>query len=290
MNSQEPSASTGGRSPDRAAGPAQPRWLQPDEDDAPAGSALTRRRIVLTALALVERHGLNALTMRRVASELDVTPMSLYNHVADKAELIDLMVDYVIEDAVATSAPDTGDWEQRIRALCQHNHDVWKAHPGIVRVYVEGVTLGPNGLANLEHGVAILRQGGFTDDDAAHAVMLLYRLSMSTLLVAKTRPVHRDLVATAAGATKEERMEAYFSALPREKIHNIEATVMALSGTSIDFGLDVILSGLKAHLAETKGGKGLDGAPVPPSGGAEAAGDNADGTIKASRRPRSETC
>lgn len=269
MDSQSPPGSPGGRSPDRTAGPVEPRWLQPDEEDAPLRPALTRRRIVVTALQLVERHGLDALTMRRVASELDVTPMSLYNHVADKAELVDLMVDYVMEGVVASSAQDTGDWEPRIRALCQRNYEVWKAHPGIVRVYVEGVTLGPNGLANVERGIEILRQGGFSDDDAAQAVMLLYRWSMATLLVARTRPVRRDQAPPSPSASKEERMDAFFSALPPKEIPNIEATVMSLSGTSIDFGLDVILAGLKARLAEQGEGKGPRGTAARPTPGAE---------------------
>jgi AcrR family transcriptional regulator len=247
-------------------GPVEPRWLQPDEEVTPVGP-LTRRRIVVTALQLVERHGLDALTMRRVASELDVTPMSLYNHVADKAELVDLMADYVLEGVVASAAQDTGDWEQRIRALCQRNYKVWKAHPGIVRVYVEGVTLGPNGLANLEHAIDILRQGGFGDDDAANAVMLLYRWSMATLLVAKTRPVRRDQAEPSPDAPKEERMDAYFSALPAKEIPNIEATVMSLSGTSIDFGLDVILAGLKARLPDKEAGKGPGGTASSASTG-----------------------
>ncbi|HEX3424852.1 MAG TPA: TetR/AcrR family transcriptional regulator [Acidimicrobiales bacterium] len=218
---------------------------------APPRPALTRQRIVETALQLVERHGLDGLTMRRVAAALQVTPMSLYNHVADKAELVDLMVDYVIEDVVARSAQDEGDWEARIRGLCRRNYEVWKAHPGIVRIYAEGVSLGPNGLANLEHAVEILRQAGFSDDDAGSAVTLLYRWSMASLVVSRAQPTAADQPPLPQTATKEERMAAYFSALPREEIPNIEASAMTLSATSFDFGLDVIIAGLKARLAAT---------------------------------------
>ncbi|MDQ6616666.1 MAG: TetR/AcrR family transcriptional regulator [Actinomycetota bacterium] len=207
----------------------------------------------MTGLSLVEEHGLDALTMRRVAAALQVTPMSLYNHVSDKAELVDLMVDFVIGDVVAKSAQDTGDWETRLRLLVQHNHDMWREHPGFVRVYTEGVTMGPNALANCEQAIGILREAGFTDEDAGAAFLMLYRWIVATLLVAPMRPLGRDRERPPGSfKSKHDRLSFYFSALPLEEIPNIEATVMYLSGTSIKFGLDIIIAGLKARLAATK--------------------------------------
>jgi AcrR family transcriptional regulator len=238
--------------------------LQRDAEEAPPRPALTRRRIVRAALELVEKHGLDALTMRRVASALKVTPMSLYNHVADKAELVDLMVDFIIGDVVDRSDEDKGDWESKLRAQCKRNYDVWKAHPGIVRVYAEGVTLGPNGLANLEHAINILREAGFSDEDAGGAVMMLYRWSMATLLVGRTRPVSRDQPLPPVPTSKQDRLDTYFAALPRDQIPNIEATVMFLAGTSIDFGLDMIIAGLRARLAATTGAAPTGGPRTTP--------------------------
>jgi AcrR family transcriptional regulator len=229
--------------------PDQPRWVTRDDEEAPARPALTRRRIVLTALSLVEEEGLEKLTMRRVASALKVTPMSLYNHVADKKELVDLMVDFLIGDVVAKSAEDEGDWEAKLRAQAWRNYRTWRDHPGIVGVYVEGVNMGPNGLANSERAIGLLRDAGFSDEEAAGAFLLLYRWSMATVLVAPTRPVSRHQTAPKGSKSKAERINAYFSALPLSDIPNIEATATYLVGTSIDFGLDVIFAGLKARLA-----------------------------------------
>ncbi len=214
---------------------------------------------MLTALALVEEHGLDALTMRRVASALHVTPMSLYNHVADKAELVDLLVDYLIGDVVVKSLKDEGDWEARLRAQARRNHEMWRNNPGIVRVYAEGVTMGPNGLANTEHAVGLLREAGFSDEEAGAAFLLLYRWSMANLLVGRTRPVSRRQELPRVPKSKEDRLRAYFAALPIEEIPNVEATAMYLSGSSIDFGLDVIMAGLKARLNEKRAAAG-DGA------------------------------
>jgi TetR/AcrR family tetracycline transcriptional repressor len=222
-----------------------------DDEEVPVRPVLTRRRIVKTALSVVEKHGLDALTMRRVASALKVTPMSLYNHVADKAELVDLMVDFIIGDVVAQSATDTGDWEAKLRAQARRNHQVWRDHPGFVRVYAEGVTLGPNGLANMDWAIGLLREAGFDEEEAAGAFLLLYRWSMATLLVGRARPASRNhqQPPPSPPRSKQERMQAIFAALPIEEIPNIEATMAYLSGTDIELGLDIIIAGLKARLA-----------------------------------------
>lgn len=220
----------------------------------PQRLALTRRRIVLAALQLVEDEGLDAVTMRRVAAALDVTPMSLYNHVSDKAELVDLMVDFIIGDVVEAAMLDTGDWEARLRKLILRNYEMWREHPGFVKVYTEGVTMGPNGLANVELAISLLREAGFDNADAAAAFMMLYRWNVSSLLVAPARPVSRvSRGADAAGAPREDRLTRYFSALPVEQIPNVKATISHLSGHNIDFGLDVIMEGFKAHLKARAG-------------------------------------
>jgi len=240
--------------------PDQPRWITSDEEEVPARPALTRRRIVLTALSLVEEQGLDALTMRRVASALKVTPMSLYNHVADKKELVDLMVDFLIGDVVAKSAGDEGDWEAKLRAQTWRNYRTWRDHPGIVGVYVAGVNMGPNGLANSERAIGLLRDAGFSDEEAAGAFLLLYRWSMATVLVAPARPVGRHQTAPKGSKSTADRINTYFSALPLSDIPNIEATASYLVGTSIDFGLDIIFAGLKTRLA-------AKAQPCPAAGG-----------------------
>jgi AcrR family transcriptional regulator len=223
--------------------------LAREEAEVPRRPALTRRRIVRAALQLVEDEGLDAVTMRRVASALQVTPMSLYNHVADKAELVDVMVDFIIGDVVEAAAHDTGDWEARLRKLVHRNYDMWSEHPGFVKVYTEGVTMGPNGLANVELAISLLREAGFDDDDAAAAFMMLYRWNVSSLLVAPARPVKRSGRKGDSVRAPSDRMARYFSALPVERIPNIKATISHLSGHNIEFGLDVIIEGFKSHLA-----------------------------------------
>jgi AcrR family transcriptional regulator len=239
----------------KSAEPEQPRWLSKDDVEIAPRPALTRRRIVDAALHLVEEDGLDALTMRRVAAALEVTPMSLYNHVVDKAELIDLMMDFIIGDVVEAARRDRGDWEARLRTHVRRNYDMWREHPGFVKVYTEGVTMGPNGLANTELALATLREAGFSDAEAGAAFMMLFRWSVSSLLIAPAEPVSRSSRGRRMGSlTSEERMKLFFSALPPEKVPSVKATVMHLSGHDLGFGLDVIIDGFKARLAEKAAG------------------------------------
>ena len=243
------------RSPDR-----RPRWITRDADEKPVRQPLTRRRIVLAALGLAESEGLGVLTMRRVAAALQVTPMSLYNHVADKAELLDLMVDYVIGEVVRASADDTGPWHERLRMVARRNHDLWRRHPGFAHIYTEGVTMGPYGLANTERVITILREAGFRDEDAANAFFVLWHYAMASVLVAPVKPVDPSQRDARSDGTPEGRIRTYFSALPMADIPNLVAVAPHLSGGNFEFGLDLIIHGLRANLEASR--------PASPAAGA----------------------
>jgi AcrR family transcriptional regulator len=204
---------------------------------------------VLAALALVEEHGLDALTMRRVASDLHVTPMSLYNHVADKSELVDLMVDLILGDVVSIGLDSDSPWTEQLRTICRRTHETWRAHPGLARVYSSGVTIGPNGLANIERVIRILRAAGFSDQDAADGFFLMYRYMVASLLMGRTLPVRTKDRPKRSDGSGQDRIEKYFSALPSDQIPNTAAVAALLSGDDFEFGLNVMMTGLEARLA-----------------------------------------
>jgi TetR/AcrR family transcriptional regulator, tetracycline repressor protein len=236
--------------PSRRKAAGAPRWLADDPPPKPVRDPLSRRRIVEAALDIVERHGLAGLTMRRVATEVGASPMALYNHVADKAELIDLMVDAIVAEVVEGSRSDTGDWMDKMRAVTRRNHAMWGAHPGFAVVYTDGVTIGPNGLANMEHPIRILREAGFSDADAASAFLMLYHYSIASLLIAPVKaldPTERD---HRSDGTLEDQVRRYFGAVEPERIPNVLGVAPWLVQDSFEFGLEVILSGLRQRLDE----------------------------------------
>src|SRR5512144_2068316 len=111
--------------PDQSSRP-RPRagraWVSLDPSAAaePRRPSLTRPRVVRAALRLVDEKGRDALTMRALASELQVSTMALYNHVHDKDELVDLMVDLMLGEVDCTPGPDTEDWATQLRNLYLH--------------------------------------------------------------------------------------------------------------------------------------------------------------------------
>ncbi|MGI8685863.1 MAG: TetR/AcrR family transcriptional regulator C-terminal domain-containing protein [Acidimicrobiales bacterium] len=233
--------------------PSRPRWITDDTPERPVRQPLSRRRIVHAALAVAESDGLAGLTMRSVASSLHVTPMSLYNHVADKAELIDLMLDFVIGDVVRASERDTGTWDERLEVLVRRYHALWERHPGFAQVYLDGVTIGPYGLANMERIIAILREAGLDDDEAAEAFATLWHFSVASMLVGRARPVDRSKRGDHSDGTRQGLIDTYFSALPVDDIPNVSAVARYLVADSFEFGLQLFLDGLRARLAKKSG-------------------------------------
>jgi AcrR family transcriptional regulator len=103
--------------------------------------------VVQAAISLADAEGLEALSMRRVAETLQLSPMSLYTYVPSKAELTDLMLDRVAGEVVA---PAGGDWRSQLTALCRQRWALAQRHPWIIRVGTHRPPLGPNVLANVE--------------------------------------------------------------------------------------------------------------------------------------------
>jgi AcrR family transcriptional regulator len=248
---------SGGSPPGGSPKPRAPRWI----GERPAERApLTRWRIVEAALGLVDTEGLNALSMRRLAAKLDVAPMSLYGHVADKRELMDLMIDHVIGE-VRGRMDTSGVWQDQLRSVVRAFHDSWEQHGSFISVYSTGVTLGPNAVVVSEWVVKVLRDAGFDDRDAAYALYALVEYVVGNLQFSPVR--------TAPGALPDadgqfhSRVSEYFVAVNRGEIPNIVAVDDHLDGDSFEFALDLLVDGLEARLERTRAAKRREAAARP---------------------------
>ncbi len=127
------------------------------------GERLSRQRILAAALALVESGGLEALSMRRLAQELDVWPMSIYRYFHDKEELVAALADAAAEDI----APPIGDepWPEQMRELLGQARAIFEHHPGGLRRHADG----PATARVRDAGLAILERAGFDRAEAESA-------------------------------------------------------------------------------------------------------------------------
>lgn len=205
------------------------RWVGTDpSQDETSRPPLTRAWIVRTALRLVDEHGLPALTMRALATELQVSPMALYNHVRDKDELVDLMLDLMLGEVDLSTI--TGDWTTQLRALGCSIHQVLTAHPGLARAYNTKVRIGPHSVQIMERGLGLLLQAGFCPLDAADALFALFTYTTGYHQRGRVDP--RD-----------------YSALPPEQIPSITTVTAHLNGAHqhrrFEYGLDTLLTGIQ---------------------------------------------
>jgi AcrR family transcriptional regulator len=124
------------------------------------GERLSRERILDTALALVARDGLDALSMRRLAQDLDVWPMSLYRYFHDKDELLVALADAAAERIAPPAV--SGSWRTQMQELLGQARTIFQSHPGGLRPQDDG----PATARVRDTGLAILERAGFAADEA----------------------------------------------------------------------------------------------------------------------------
>lgn len=129
-------------------------------DAAPRG--LTKERVVAVALEVARTEGFGGVTMRGVATQLDVTPMALYYHVSDKEELLELVADEVISGAPKLD-PDTTDWEVDLRHVLLERWRILIGYPGLASYMLTG----PRANTNVaSHTSVFFENLGFSPRDA----------------------------------------------------------------------------------------------------------------------------
>lgn len=136
-----------------------------------ARDALDRQRVVAAAIALADREGLDAVSMRRLAAELDVTPMALYNHVANREDLVDAMVDAVI--TLPAPSPHPGPWRDALSQRLLAMRAVMKRHPWAPAAIETRTLATPATLAHMDQLMAIMFAGGLSADLVHHAMHTL---------------------------------------------------------------------------------------------------------------------
>jgi AcrR family transcriptional regulator len=129
---------------------------------------LTRERVLRAALKLADDGGLEALSMRNVAKQLGVEAMSLYNHVANKEDLLDGLIDIVFSE-LEFPAPGEADWNVAMRARAISIREALNRHRWAVGLMEGRMNPGPANIRYHDQVMGVLREGGFSFRDAVHA-------------------------------------------------------------------------------------------------------------------------
>jgi AcrR family transcriptional regulator len=211
---------------------------------------LSRARVVETAIALADRDGIEALTMRKLADELGAGAMSLYHYFLNKEALLDGMVDVVFSEIELPTADV--DWKTALRRRALSTREALRRHPWAVGLMESTKTPGPADLRLHDAVLGCLRRAGFSVEMAVHAYSVqdayIYGFALQDRSL---QPGTREEFASTAKRRVQEteaRLPDVATAYPY--LAEVVGSYVAEQGFSFaeafEFGLDVILDGLEA--------------------------------------------
>ncbi|WP_412539053.1 TetR/AcrR family transcriptional regulator [Longispora sp. K20-0274] len=214
--------------------------------------SLSLARIVATAIAVADAEGLAAVSMQRIAGELDFTKMSLYRYVPGKAELAALMVDTAL--GAPPDLDPTGGWRPALHAWSRHLWAAFGRHPWALTASEGARVPGPNELGWLEAAVAALADTGLAAAERLDAVAVLAShlrgLAHQTMTFTPDRP-----------GTTERAAGALLAELLADRADRYPALAAAVAGAArggqddaVEFGVARILDGLGLLIAERSAG------------------------------------
>ncbi|MGW2428644.1 TetR/AcrR family transcriptional regulator [Streptomyces sp. NPDC001640] len=227
-------------------------WERPEPPDRPVPPPLSRERIVRAAIQLADADGLDAVSLRKVATALDVRPMRLYSYIAGKDELLDLMVDA----AYAEIRPVGDGWREVLRSLAETTRRAAHEHEWLADLLGGRPQLGPHALASGETVVAAL---GDVDVDAIMPVVA----SVNAYVIGAVRREIAERRAERATGMDEKRWQAALGpylerTFATGRFPALATVVRDAAHLDADhtfrIGLDFLLDGIEARISEVLGG------------------------------------
>ena len=224
---------------------------------AASGPAQTRRprlskaAVAGRAIALADAEGLEALTIRRLARELRVTPMALYWHFRTKDELLDALASQIwseIDTDVEAGTP----WPAQLRALLESLVQVLRAHPCASQLLMAGEKQDPATLQATEVTLEVLRRAGF---DARRASAVARYALWTGLTLAMSAPGYHPSLTEAERAEHQRRNMVRLAMLPPDRYPRlVEAATPMTARDDPDFhyrlGIDLFIRGVQVMADE----------------------------------------
>jgi AcrR family transcriptional regulator len=186
--------------------------------------------IVTAATEIVERVGVEGLTMRGLADELDISPMSIHYHVSNKQTLVDLVVENVL-NMVEIPPAGTGPWDERLRQLFRNSRATMTRYPGVIE-YTMTRPLSQREIALGDAITELLIEGGLGDTDTLRwTVQVMSNFALGAIVWERVRPSAADeTVGSGSRESSNLFVEGFMD--PAELVYQ--------------FGIDVIIAGLNA--------------------------------------------
>jgi AcrR family transcriptional regulator len=204
---------------------------------------LSRERLLRAAVAFADEHGIQALSMRKLGETVGVEAMSLYNHVANKTDLLDGMIDLVFAE-IPLPDPEDG-WRPAMRSRALTTRDVLARHRWAIGLMESRTAPGPATLRHHDAVLGCLRGGGFSLALTAHAYAALDAYIYGFALQERTLPLGTE----SENAALAEQMLSRFLSTDYPHLAEFTAEHILRPGydfaAEFEFGLDLLLDGLE---------------------------------------------
>ena len=198
-------------------------------------AALTRERILQTAVRLADRDGPDAVTLRKIAGELGVHVTSLYNHVPTRDAVTDGIVELLLDEAKLPTGPV--EWDDWVRQFVDGVVGIAATHPGAFHALQQRPVQGARATASFEVAMAAFKEAGFSAADAFAAIKSVAYLAL--------------MIGTERGmAARGEILETHLEELPAESFPLVRSIDLAVTDYEYvwAFGVDTLIAGLRAQL------------------------------------------
>lgn len=219
-----------------------------DTAGTPVRPALNRRRVLEAALAFVDEHGFDALSMHKLGTRLGVRGMSLYNHVAGKDGLLDGLVDLLWSE-IDTNTARFPDWQAAARALAGSLRSLVQRHPEAAPLILTRRVMPHSALRVTDAYLRVLRDGGVPEECAAALLRTLMSYAIGQTL-AEVR-----YASPGADGDAAQRMRLVDTLIPDGTPSDLTRVAYLVCGgcgitRQFDIGVDLMIHGLTAYLDE----------------------------------------
>jgi TetR/AcrR family transcriptional regulator, tetracycline repressor protein len=214
---------------------------------------LTKAAVVQRALALADADGPEALTIRRLADQLGVTPMAIYWHFRNKDELLSAVADHVMSEVRPDREPDAP-WHEQLRSMVEALVRVIRRHPSGPAVLFAGEKNQIPGMVRAtEAALGLLRTAGFT---LAEAYQIAGYLLHNSISLVEHEPGRLPGMSPEEAAECQRRDRLVMQALPRAEFPNVVEYASEPDPTALEkhytFGVDLMMGGIQALAATRK--------------------------------------
>lgn len=205
------------------------------------GVVAGRERIARAGLALLDRDGWEAFSLRRLADAVGTTPMALYHYFPDKQALLDDVLGAALSQ-LRVPRRSSGGWVDDARRLVLAFRHLLRRHPHVVPLLMSRPALGPSALRWYDAALAVLRRSGLDDESVVRGYAALYCYALGFAAIERVR--------AGAGRSGPRAIAEHIAGLPPGNVAMLAALaprVGRFDQAHFEFGLDLLLAGLEAR-------------------------------------------